>query len=60
MLQTQLRAKSVALDTKTRELEILSKRMEDMELERKRQVDALQDKVSELQRQLAAAKEKST
>ncbi|KAI9484717.1 kinase-like domain-containing protein [Zychaea mexicana] len=53
-IQAQLQAKSVALDTKDQEMAALRKRLEQIEQQNKRDMDAMQRRVDELERQLSA------
>ncbi|KAI8146326.1 kinase-like domain-containing protein [Fennellomyces sp. T-0311] len=54
-LQAQLQAKSVALDTKDKEMAALRDKMEQIEQKNRRDMDAMQRRVDELQRQLSLA-----
>ncbi|KAI8377757.1 kinase-like domain-containing protein [Radiomyces spectabilis] len=51
-LQAQLQAKSIALDTKTREMAALRNEMQRAEREKQREMDAMRQRLEELQRQL--------
>ena len=52
-LQAQLQAKSVALDTKDKEMAVLRDKMEQIEQQNKKDMEVMQKKVDELQRQLS-------
>ncbi|KAI9319883.1 kinase-like domain-containing protein [Dichotomocladium elegans] len=55
-LQSQLEAKSQALDKKTQEMAAMRAKMERIEREKQREMDAMQKRLEELQRQLEAAR----
>ncbi|KAI9256552.1 kinase-like domain-containing protein [Phascolomyces articulosus] len=52
-LQAQLQAKSVALDTKDKEMAALRDKMEQIEQQNKKDMEVMQKRVDELQRQLS-------
>ena len=54
-LQSELQAKSLALDKKTKEMAALHVKMEQLEREKHQQVQAMQKQLEELQRKLEQA-----